>query len=67
MEVLMHPHNSLKGQDVPIYPKVAEIIGLQEYEKDDIYANWYMWPFKGNYVEFLLEYARHSWKDKLTK
>ena len=67
MEVLMHPQNSLKGQDIPIYPKVAEIIGLEEYEKDDIFANWYMWPFKGNYVEYLLEYARHSWKDELAK
>ena len=43
------------------------IFSGEEYEKDDIFANWYMWPFKGNYVEYLLEYARHSWRDEMVK
>lgn len=55
---------SVIGQDIPVYPKVASVIGLQEYFVES-FANAYMWPFRANYLDFLLEYAKQCWADKL--
>lgn len=54
----------LVGQDIPIYPKVAEILGLQE-QIDDYYANNCMWMYHGDWLNFNLEYVKWIWRDKI--
>lgn len=62
---LLSEKNSLMGQDIPIYPKVKEILGLKD-SLNIFYANRNLpWNFKADYVEFLVEYAKTCWKDKL--
>lgn len=51
---------SLKGQDVPVYPSVIRALGLKEYDTV-YYPNRYLWPFKGNLVEYTEEYLRRCW------
>ena len=65
---LMSEKQSLIGTDIPIYPKVKEILGLKE-SLELYYGNIYL-PnnfrnFRANYVDFLVEYAKTCWKDKL--
>lgn len=65
---LMSENNSLVGIDVPIYPKVKEILGM-EYSLDVFYPNRYFpseyGKFRPNYIEYLVEYAKTCWSDKL--
>ena len=51
---------TLKGQDAPIYLSVVNTLGLREYETE-FYPNRYLWPFKGNLVEYTEEYLRRCW------
>ena len=64
LDLLLDEKYSLYGQDIPIYPKVKKILGLQNSEPV-YYANRYLWPFNGNYIEYLTEYAKWCWKDKI--
>ena len=65
---LMSENHSLIGQDIPIYPKVKEILGLKD-SLNVFYANRYFptefGKFRANYIDFLVEYAKTCWKDKL--
>lgn len=67
-DFLMSESQSLIGQDIPIYPKVKEILGLKN-SLNVFYANKYFPTefknFRANYVDFLVEYAKTCWKDKL--
>ena len=67
-DFLMSESQSLIGQDIPIYPKVKEILGLKD-SLNVFYANKYIPTefknFRANYVDFLVEYAKTYWKDKL--
>lgn len=68
VDSLMSEENSLIGQDIPIYPKVKEILGLKD-SLENFYANKYFPTnfkfFRANYVDFLVAYATTCWKDKL--
>ena len=63
-DALMDLQGSLIGQDIPIYPRVKEILGLRN-TSSVYYANRYGWDFHGDYIEFLVEYAKWCWKDAL--
>ncbi len=67
-DYLLSEKASLVGQDIPIYPKVKEILGLKD-SLEVFYANRYMPTdfrfFRANYVDFLVAYAKTCWKDKL--
>ena len=66
LDFLLDEKNSLIGQDIPIYPKVKKILGL-ENSLSKFYANRYLpnWSFRENYIDFLTEYAKRCWKDKI--
>ena len=65
-DALLDIRNSLIGQDIPIYPKVKKILGLQN-SIDEYFANRYLpnWTFRANYLDFLIEYVKLCWKDKI--
>ena len=64
INVLLDVRDSLMGQDIPIYPKVKEILNL-ENSLEKFFPNRFLWSFKGDYLEFLIEYAKWCWKDKI--
>lgn len=64
LKTLLDVKSSLIGQDIPIYPKVKKILGLQNF-LTEYYPNKYLWNFRGDYIEYLTEYAKWYWKDKL--
>ena len=47
--------DTLKGQDVPIYPSVIKALGLKKYERK-YYPNRYLWSGCFEIKEFLLKY-----------
>ena len=64
---LINPYNhyfSLIGQGMPIYPCVIKALNLKEYE-NEIYANAYLWNFKGNFQEYIKTYIKYCWSNKL--
>ena len=65
-DALLDIRNSLIGQDIPIYPKVKKILGLQN-SLEEYFANRYLpnWTFRANYLDFLIEYVKLCWKDKI--
>ena len=66
-DALLDIRNSLIGQDIPIYPKVKKILGLQN-SLEEYFANIHMgntWTFRANYLDFLIEYVKLCWKDKI--
>ena len=56
--------DSLIGQDVPIYPAVKKILNLKD-SLEEYYPNRYLWPFRGNYLDYLTEYVKWCWKERL--
>ena len=54
----------LIGQDIPIYPRAAEILGLKE-QLQTYYANTCLWTYQGDWLEFGVEYVKWIWRDRL--
>ena len=63
-EKLLDEKSSLIGVDIPIYPKVKKILGLKN-SLTKYYSNKGVSNFRGDYIEFLTEYVRRCWKDKI--
>ncbi len=54
----------LKGTDIPIYPSVQRILGLNQ-TYDDYLANSAMWDFSGDFVSFEKKYMETCWDNNI--